>query len=56
MEDPHADSDELQHEYGFGLTKKISNEYDAVIITVPHKAYISLMMLIFAASQSLTHW
>jgi len=42
VEDPYADSEELQHEYGFGLTKKISNDYDAVIITVPHKDYLSL--------------
>lgn len=37
--DPHADSDELQHEYGFGLTQTIGNDYDAVIITVPHNDY-----------------
>jgi UDP-N-acetyl-D-glucosamine/UDP-N-acetyl-D-galactosamine dehydrogenase len=42
VEDPHADSDELQHEYGFGLTEKISNDYDAVIITVPHHSFTDL--------------
>jgi UDP-N-acetyl-D-galactosamine dehydrogenase len=42
VEDPHADSDELQHEYGFGLVANAGTEYDAVIITVPHKAYIHL--------------
>jgi UDP-N-acetyl-D-galactosamine dehydrogenase len=40
--DPHAESDELQHEYGFSLTPSISNDYDAVIITVPHQAYKEL--------------
>ncbi|HCY89120.1 MAG TPA: nucleotide sugar dehydrogenase [Chitinophagaceae bacterium] len=40
--DPHADSDELQHEYGFGLTKEIGNNYNAVIITVPHNEYKGL--------------
>ena len=40
--DPHADSDELMHEYGFGLTNEIRNDYEAVIITVPHKAYMLL--------------
>jgi UDP-N-acetyl-D-glucosamine/UDP-N-acetyl-D-galactosamine dehydrogenase len=39
VEDPYADSDELKHEYGFSLADKISNDYDAVIITVPHKEY-----------------
>lgn len=37
--DPHADCRELQHEYGFGLTENIANDYDAVIITVPHDDY-----------------
>lgn len=37
--DPHADSDELKHEYGFGLTEKLAADYDAVIITVPHLPY-----------------
>ena len=42
VEDPHADSDELQHEYGFGLTEKTGNDYDAVIVTVPHNDYKEL--------------
>ncbi|HQW44334.1 MAG: nucleotide sugar dehydrogenase [Chitinophagaceae bacterium] len=42
VEDPHADSDELQHEYGFGLVAKTGNDYDAVIITVPHNDYKEL--------------
>ena len=40
--DPHADSNELQHEYGFGLTPKLNDGYDAVIITVPHADYLHL--------------
>lgn len=40
VEDPHADSDELKHEYGFGLAEKTGNDYDAVIITVPHNDYL----------------
>jgi len=42
VEDPHADSDELKHEYGFELATKITKDYDAVIITVPHKDYLQL--------------
>jgi UDP-N-acetyl-D-glucosamine/UDP-N-acetyl-D-galactosamine dehydrogenase len=38
--DPHADSHELQEEYGFGLTDKLANDYDAVIIPVSHKEYL----------------
>lgn len=37
--DPHANSEQLKHEYGFGLTENPDADYDAVIITVPHKAY-----------------
>lgn len=42
VEDPYADSVELEHEYGFRLVEKSGNEYDAVIITVPHEAYLQL--------------
>lgn len=37
--DTHADSAELQHEYGFGLQENISSDYDAVIVAVNHDAY-----------------
>lgn len=40
--DPHADSDELMHEYGYGLTEKISNDYCAVVVAVNHKEYCQL--------------
>jgi len=39
--DPHADSEELMHEYGFGLNK-VGKGYDGVIVAVNHKEYISL--------------
>jgi UDP-N-acetyl-D-galactosamine dehydrogenase len=47
--DPHADSDELKHEYGFELTPTIANDYDAVIVTVPHNEYKSLDETYFAS-------
>jgi len=47
--DPHADSEELNHEYGFSLTKELSNDYDAVIVTVPHNAYKDLDDAYFAS-------
>ncbi|WP_303309556.1 nucleotide sugar dehydrogenase [Hymenobacter sp. BT730] len=42
--DPHADSDELHHEYGFRLTDpaSISKDYDAVIVAVSHSPYTDL--------------
>ena len=42
VHDPHADSEELNHEYGFGLTKNIDNDYDAVIMAVLHDDYLEL--------------
>ena len=42
VEDPYADSDELMHEYGFGLVKETGRDYDAVIVTVPHNEYKDL--------------
>ena len=47
--DPHAESDELKHEYGFELTPEPGKEYDAVIITVPHNAYKALDDAYFAS-------
>ncbi|WP_375416331.1 nucleotide sugar dehydrogenase [uncultured Hymenobacter sp.] len=40
--DPHADSDELHHEYGFRLTApaEVREDYDAVIVAVSHEAYV----------------
>ncbi len=49
VSDPYADSDELKHEYGFELTPTLSNDYDAVIVTVPHNDYKKLDDAYFAA-------
>jgi UDP-N-acetyl-D-galactosamine dehydrogenase len=40
--DPHASSDEMIHEYGIGLHSQPEGKYDAVIVAVNHKEYISL--------------
>ena len=40
--DPHANSDQLQHEYGFGLTSTLDKDYDAIVIAVPHNAYLQM--------------
>jgi UDP-N-acetyl-D-galactosamine dehydrogenase len=39
--DPHADNEELMHEYGFGLNKQ-GKGYDGVIVAVNHKEYKTL--------------
>ena len=40
--DPHANSDELHHEYGFRLTApdEVRKDYDAVIVAVSHQDYV----------------
>ncbi|MFL5788828.1 MAG: nucleotide sugar dehydrogenase [Flavisolibacter sp.] len=38
--DPHADHEELKHEYGFGLAEKVGKDYDAVIVSVCHEPYL----------------
>jgi UDP-N-acetyl-D-galactosamine dehydrogenase len=40
--DPHASSDELKHEYGFGLIAQIGKDYDAVVVAVNHSEYLKL--------------
>ena len=39
--DPHADSEELHHEYGFRLTpaEEVRTDYDAVVVAVSHQPY-----------------
>jgi UDP-N-acetyl-D-galactosamine dehydrogenase len=37
--DPHANSEDLKHEYGFGLVDKVGDNYDAVVVAVNHRAY-----------------
>jgi UDP-N-acetyl-D-galactosamine dehydrogenase len=38
--DPHANSDDLKHEYGFGLADEIGTGYAAVVVAVNHDEYI----------------
>ena len=41
--DPHADSDELHHEYGCTLVPQpVPNTYEAIIIAVAHNEYLNL--------------
>lgn len=40
--DPYASAEELMHEYGFGLVKEPSDNYDAVIVAVSHEPYLDL--------------
>lgn len=42
VEDPYAQMDEVQHEYGLNLVTEAKNDYDAVIVTVPHEPYKDL--------------
>lgn len=37
--DPYASPNEVAHEYGISMTEHIADNYDAVILAVPHQAY-----------------
>jgi UDP-N-acetyl-D-galactosamine dehydrogenase len=37
--DPHADSAEMEHEYGIGLITTLRKDYDAIILAVNHSEY-----------------
>jgi len=41
VSDPFADSEEVYEEYGVHLIKTIDNDYDAVIVSVPHQPYLA---------------
>ena len=42
VEDPFAEEQDVKDEYGLKLARKIDQDYDAVIITVPHNQYREL--------------
>jgi len=42
VHDPHASSEELMKEYGYGLVDKIDKKYDAIILAVNHDEYMNL--------------
>jgi len=39
--DPHADSHEVEEEYGFPIAQNIGNNYDAVVVAVMHDEFAS---------------
>ncbi len=40
--DPRASAEDIHHEYGFKLAKKIGKDYDAIIVAVSHNEYQNL--------------
>lgn len=40
--DPHADSNEVQREYGYELQESFQGPYDAIIVAVNHAEYVKL--------------
>lgn len=40
--DPHADPQEVQHEYGLAMVNEITQKYDAIVLAVGHKEFASL--------------
>jgi len=42
VEDPYAIAGDVYEEYGLHLTSMVDNDYDAVVVTVPHNSYREL--------------
>ncbi len=40
--DPHASSEEFQHEYGFEIVQNANGIYDAIVVAVNHTDYVGL--------------
>ncbi len=40
VHDPYADSEEVFHEYGYKLQKRLHKDYDAIILAVNHEEYM----------------
>jgi UDP-N-acetyl-D-glucosamine/UDP-N-acetyl-D-galactosamine dehydrogenase len=40
--DPQADSEEVKHEYGLELVRKLDKKYHAIVLTVSHKEFMEL--------------
>jgi UDP-N-acetyl-D-galactosamine dehydrogenase len=40
--DPHADKDEVLHEYGVKLLNQLSKKYNAIVLAVSHKEFLLL--------------
>lgn len=40
--DPHADHEEVSHEYGINLISKLEGSYDGIILAVSHNEFLSL--------------
>ncbi|MFM9839123.1 MAG: nucleotide sugar dehydrogenase [Cyclobacteriaceae bacterium] len=40
--DPHADNEEVNHEYGLSLTSKLDKKYAAIVLAVSHQEFRSL--------------
>lgn len=40
VSDPYAESEMTKHEYNFELTDNLDNDYDVIIVSVPHSPYL----------------
>ena len=49
VSDPYAESAELEHEYGIKLTEKLDDDYDVVLVSVPHEPYKAYDEAFFAS-------
>lgn len=49
--DPHASSEEVNHEYGIKLIENINGKYEAIILAVSHKEFLSVDYNVLKSSE-----
>jgi UDP-N-acetyl-D-galactosamine dehydrogenase len=40
--DPHADANDVFHEYGIKIINQLSSKYDAIVLAVSHKEFLKI--------------
>lgn len=53
--DPHADPEEVQHEYNLGLAGSLDKKYQAVVLAVAHREFNNLDWASFTHSDSVVY-
>ena len=51
--DPHADHEEVRHEYGLSLIEKPEKKYQAVVLAVAHREFTEMDMSVFSDASSI---
>jgi UDP-N-acetyl-D-galactosamine dehydrogenase len=53
--DPHASSDEVEHEYGIRLIDRLDKKYSAIVLAVSHQEFKKLDWTIIRNDQTIVY-